>query len=365
MNAIALIPIALLLAYGNGANDNFKGVATLYGGGQLSYRGALALATVATLLGSLCSLYLAPALLQSFHGVGLVPGRLAGDARFVLAVGAGAGLTVMAATLLGFPISTTHGLVGAMIGAALAAQVIPDWRALEGSFIAPLLLSPLAVIPLAVSGKMLAKRAQRRLGLGRDGCLCVASEIVAAASLGESLAASVPIVTATVAHRAECDQRYADGARLNFSTASDALHVVSASAVSFARGLNDTPKIAALLVMSPLIGGGRAVALVALAVALGGLLNARKVAEIMSRGITKLDAGNALSANLATAAVVLLASRWGLPVSTTHTSCGALFGIGAASGEARWPVVAGIAAAWVITLPLAAMLAATAFVLLR
>jgi PiT family inorganic phosphate transporter len=61
-----LIVVALLLAYANGANDNFKGVATLYGGGTLSYGQALLVATVATLLGSLASLYLAAGLLKSF-----------------------------------------------------------------------------------------------------------------------------------------------------------------------------------------------------------------------------------------------------------------------------------------------------------
>jgi PiT family inorganic phosphate transporter len=65
-----------------------------------------------------------------------------------------------------------------------------------------------------------------------------------------------------------------------------------------------------------------------------------------------------LTANLATAFLVIWASRWGLPVSTTHVSCGSLFGIGAVTGQARWGAIGSIAIAWVTTLPVAAALAA-------
>ncbi|MGH8562461.1 MAG: inorganic phosphate transporter, partial [Nevskiales bacterium] len=59
-----------------------------------------------------------------------------------------------------------------------------------------------------------------------------------------------------------------------------------------------------------------------------------------------------------TSGMVLAASPLGLPLSTTHVSCGALFGIGAVTGQARWTTIASILLAWVITLPLAATLGA-------
>jgi PiT family inorganic phosphate transporter len=135
--------------------------------------------------------------------------------------------------------------------------------------------------------------------------------------------------------------------------------------VSFARGINDTPKMAALLAISPVIGAHETAVLLALMIALGGLFNARRVAETMSHQITRLDPRHGLAANLATAFVVLLASRWGMPVSTTHVSCGALFGVGALSGEARWRTIHGIIIAWTVTLPAAAALSAVAIVVLR
>jgi PiT family inorganic phosphate transporter len=78
----------------------------------------------------------------------------------------------------------------------------------------------------------------------------------------------------------------------------------------------------------------------------------------MSRRITGLNPGQGLAGNLVTAALVLGASRLGVPVSTTHVACGAIFGIGAASGTARWKTVAQILATWMTTLPLGAALGA-------
>lgn len=117
---IVLIAVAGL-AYANGANDNFKGVATLLGSGTTDYRRALAWATATTLLGSLTAASLARGLLRSFSGRGLVADALASDPRYVAAVALGAALTVLLATRIGMPVSTTHGLVGALVGAAWAA----------------------------------------------------------------------------------------------------------------------------------------------------------------------------------------------------------------------------------------------------
>lgn len=98
--------------------------------------------------------------------------------------------------------------------------------------------------------------------------------------------------------------------------------------------------------------------------AVGGLLASRRVAGTMSHGITPMNEGQAFTANLAPAALVLVASRFGLPVSTTHVSVGALFGIGVVRGGARWRTVGAILASWLATLPLAAALAAIVWLVL-
>ncbi|MCZ6597809.1 MAG: inorganic phosphate transporter [Planctomycetota bacterium] len=133
----------------------------------------------------------------------------------------------------------------------------------------------------------------------------------------------------------------------------DSLHYVSAGAVSFARGLNDTPKIAALLLLVPALGTKSALALVGVAIAVGGVLAARRVAQTMSYDITPMNPGQGFTANLVTAFLVIVASRFGLPVSTTHVSCGSLFGLGIVRRGGSLTSIGPILLAWVFTLPLA------------
>src|SRR5688572_218404 len=99
--------------------------------------------------------------------------------------------------------------------------------------------------------------------------------------------------------------------------------------------------------------------------AAGGLLSARRIAETMSNKITAMNAGQGFTANLVTALMVIGASRLGVPVSTTHVSCGALFGIGAVNRQARWKMIVQILLAWVTTLPLALAAAALTYVVIK
>src|SRR3712207_5320631 len=95
--------------------------------------------------GSVVALVLADSLVARFSGRGLVPDVLTGDAAFLTAVGGGAAATVLLATVTGFPISTTHALTGALVGAGFfAAHGQLNVSALGTGFVAPLLLSPVA-----------------------------------------------------------------------------------------------------------------------------------------------------------------------------------------------------------------------------
>lgn len=126
---------------------NFKGGASLFGSRTCGYRVALWWAALTTLAGSLAAMFLAQALLEKFSGKGLVPDALTASPEFVLAVAMGGGVTVIVATLLGFPISTTHGLTGALVGAGLvAAGKQVNFALLGKTFVMPLLLSPLQYI---------------------------------------------------------------------------------------------------------------------------------------------------------------------------------------------------------------------------
>ncbi len=168
-------------------------------------------------------------------------------------------------------------------------------------------------------------------------------------------------LSVAVADGAVCRDRY-QGRVVGVSAARllDGMHVLSATLVSAARGMNDTPKLAALV-----IGGaaawsiGPAVALIAVAMLAGGVILARRVAATLSERITQMNPGSAMTANAVAACLVLLATGMALPVSTTHVTCGALFGIGLAHGRANWRMVGTILLAWVVTLPLAAAVAWT------
>src|ERR1044071_5970614 len=81
-----LFVATVFLAYSNGANDNFKGVAPLFGSGTTNYRRAIWWATVTTFAGSACSIFLAQTLVKNFSGKGLVPDALTASPNFLLSV---------------------------------------------------------------------------------------------------------------------------------------------------------------------------------------------------------------------------------------------------------------------------------------
>ena len=149
MIAPALFLATCFLAYSNGANDNFKGVASLFGCKAASYRTAILWATLTTFAGSITAIFLAQTLLQRFSGKGLVPDSVVGSEQFLLAVAIATALTVILATRFGFPISTTHGLMGALIGGGLVAVGAKvNFASLGRGFVLPLLLSPFLAILL-------------------------------------------------------------------------------------------------------------------------------------------------------------------------------------------------------------------------
>jgi len=364
MIVILLLCTTLILAYANGANDNFKGVATLFGSGTTNYRRALAWATATTFLGSLAAVLLAGKLLKNFSGKGLVDDSLVTTADYAAAVALGAGLTVLLATRIGMPISTTHSLVGALVGAGLAAGSTIDLSQLGNGFFLPLLFSPLLAIVVTLIIYPVFSTLRRSFGITAKTCLCIGNKVLETMPANDCCAAMARAeqLSVKIGDTVTCRQDY-QGSVVGLEAQSllDSMHYFSAGAVSFARGLNDTPKIAALLLVTPHLNGLVGVALVGVLIAVGGIISARKVAETMSHQITPMNHGQGFTANLMTSAIVIGASRFGMPVSTTHVSCGSLFGLGTVTGEARWQMIGKILLAWVTTLPVGAALGAAVF----
>ena len=373
MLIVLLVLGTLWLGWSNGANDNFKGVATLYGSRTLNYRAALAWASVATVSGSAVSVLLAQGMVNAFSGQGVIAAGLVNDSS-LSAVGLAAAATVLLATLLGMPTSTTHALTGALVGTALVADPAGiNTGVLLTKFAQPLLLSPLLAIGLTAGLYVALHRLRVRSGITSQSCVCVGNArpapvlVGASGPVGVAMTGQLEVSTGTAE---VCVERYqGEVVGVQAQTAVDGLHYLSAGAVCFARAVNDTPKIAAILLsaaaLGPGIGQPWVLGLVILAVALGGLLQSRRVAETMSRRITDLNTGQGLTANLVTAALVLGASHLGLPVSTTHVSCGAIFGISAVNGKRDWRTIGQILAAWATTLPMGLALGAGLYWLLR
>ena len=349
-----LLLVTLVLAAANGANDNIKGAVTLLGSGLVRYRSAIALATIATALGGVVSIHLAHGLLVAFSGKGIVPDGTTTSLPFLLSVGLAAGATIWAATRLGLPVSTTHALLGGLVGAGFAA--VPGsvhlGVALQ-SILLPLLLSPAVALLLSVGVIPLLRRTRTRAA-AQSPCLCVESVSIAA---NGSAAIAQPALTLGRTGDEACQPTPARAIHAIDGVAwVDRLHFASAAAVSFARGLNDTPKIAALMVAGGALGAGSASLAVVLAMAMGGWLAAARVADTLAFRLTKMDAGEGLAGNLVTSVLVIVASRFGMPVSTTHVSTGAIFGIALRNGSGHAAVIRNIVLAWVATLPLAAVL---------
>ncbi len=358
---------ACFLAYSNGANDNFKGVASLFGSGTASYKTALGWATITTLAGSITSIFLAQSLLKKFSGKGLVPDALIGSEPFLLAVVLGAAFTVILATITGFPVSTTHGLTGALVGSGLLAvgnQV--NFVALQKGFLVPLLLSPVLAIALGALIYLLLRFHRLQFGVTKEWFVLVRSEerVLAMPQPASAFARQQfsPEYSTLVSETGVCAERYAGSlAGLRSQRIMDAAHFLSAGVVCFARSLNDTPKIVATLLVLKALDIRWGFVAIALAMSVGGLIHSRKIAETMSKKLTQMNHGQGFSANLCTGVLVILASMYGLPVSTTHVAVGSLFGIGLTTGKANPKVMAGIVLSWIITLPCAAILSATIY----
>lgn len=362
-----LVLTVLFLAWTNGANDTFKGVASLYGSGATNYRTALGWGILSTAAGSLAAIILAAGLLGKFSGKGLVPDSLAGTPEFLVSVALASGTTVLLATLLGFPISTTHALTGAMLGSGwMAVGNGVKLGVLGKGFLLPLLLSPVLAMLAGALIYLGLHSLRLRFMIPKEWCFCLGLErhTVPVPQPASMFAAQeiAPELSASCGTPMACHERYQGRfVGLESQKAMDLAHFLSAGAVGFARGLNDTPKMAALLLVVPQIKVPWAMGLVLISMSIGGLMGARRVAETMANKITRMNHGQGFSANLGTGLLVTMASVFGLPVSTTHVSVGALTGIGLLNGKADLPVIRKVLLSWLITLPCAAALGAVIY----
>lgn len=325
MNVITILGIsgAMLLAFANGANDISKSIATLVGSGESNYKKSVLVVSLAVAVGATFASAWAVKMTLLFTK-GMLSPQVEINQLFALAVLVGAIGWLLFSSKFGLPVSTTHAIVGSTILTAFYAFGFNSvlWGKVTLKVILPLLLSPILAFGIA----FLVFRFLFWL----------------------------------------CREQYC----LNCHWA----HWMSAISSGFARGLNDTPKIASLgFVFYFLIDPQLEVVprwfflILAVANAAGGIVMGLRVTQTLAHKVTKMDHLEGFAANLATSILVITTAIKGFPVSTTHVSGSAIMGMGLQRGwrALNWPVVRDILAAWVLTLPIAGALGASTYWILR
>src|SRR6058998_2133805 len=168
---LSLFVFVLALAYANGTNDVSKAIATLVGSGVTNYRTAIIWGTIWTTVGAAASGVLAGAMLNTFSAGLLQPG-VAAPPALAGAVLVGAMAWVLVASRTGLPVSTTHALTGALVGAGLMSIGSQGliWPAITGKIGLPLLLSPFLALTVSLLLHPVIKRVAARW---EGACLCV------------------------------------------------------------------------------------------------------------------------------------------------------------------------------------------------
>jgi PiT family inorganic phosphate transporter len=362
----------VLIAYFNGANDVSKGIATLVGSGLTNYRRAILWGTVCTGFGGLTGAVIANAMVQTF-GKGLLASTTVPTFAAALATILGASAWVAIATRTGMPVSTTHAIVGSLAGVAALAYGLHGikWSALMGKIALPLLLSPVFALALTLIAIRVMRRLQRRFSSDAD-CACATVEFapvpVGIAMDGTAAGGlALPSLGIKVASKQECatDQTTFLGINAHH------LHWFTSAATSFARGMNDAPKMVAIVLAAAMLHGDyhirpAAFALVSLGMVTGSWLAGRRVTTVLAERITPMEHWEGFLANAVTAALVMPGAALGFPMSTTHVASGSIMGIGLQKkSEMNWRTVREMVSAWVITLPVAGLLGIAIYLVLR
>jgi inorganic phosphate transporter, PiT family len=369
LSIVAVALISAFVAYTNGANDVSKGIATLAGSGVSSYRRAILWGPFWTACGGIAAFGLSRALVTTF-GKGLLSAGVTLTLSAALATLIAAGVWVGMATRWGLPVSTTHAIVGSIAGVAALAYgpAGMNWAVLTGKVALPLLLSPVA--SLLISAAIL--KVWNLLSPSGADCLC--AEIVEQLPLLAMASGNVVASSAMPAIKvvACCEGDASARSSQTFSFTFDHLHWVTSAGTSFARGLNDAPKMAAIGLAAITISGVAlpssflAYVIVAGGMLAGSLRAGRRVTTVLAEKITPMNHREGFAANLVTSLLVGPGAFLWLPMSTTHVSTGAIIRIGIQKGGAvDWKRVGEMVLAWVVTLPAGALLGVLAYGLLR
>ena len=395
-----------LMAIGIGANDVANAMGTSVGSKAITVKQAIIIAMIFEFAGA----YLAGGEVTDTIRKGVIETSLFADKPDVLVFGMmsallAAGTWLLLASLMGWPVSTTHSIIGAIIGFALVSvgSEAVDWDSVQGivgSWIITPLISGIIAYYIFISAQRLIfntesplQNAKRYVPIYmfittmvialvtiKKGLKHVGLHLTGVDAWGWAIAVSAMVMIGGYIYigkkfSSRKDDHSFAGVEKIFST----LMVITACAMAFAHGSNDVANAIGPLsaIASTIENMGEITTKSTIAwwiLPLGGFgivfglaTMGHKVMATVGTGITELTPSRGFAAQLATATTVVLASGTGLPISTTQTLVGAVLGVGFARGIAalNLGVVRNIVVSWVVTLPAGALLSVVFFYVIQ
>jgi PiT family inorganic phosphate transporter len=319
---VLVVITALSFDFTNGFHDTANAMATSIATKALDPRVAVGLSGLLNLVGAFLSLAVAATIAS-----GLVDTKLV--TLTVVAAGLCGGIIWNLLTwLLGIPSSSSHALIGGVIGSTLAASGghAVKWHGLVAKVVIPAALSPIIAALVAATGTYLLYRISRSLTEGARN----------------------------------------HGFRIG--------QIGSACMVSLAHGTNDAQKTMGVITLALIVNHSVpaksnapfwVILACALAISIGTYSGGWRVIRTLGKGLVEIESPQGMAAESASAAVILLSASFGYSLSTTHVATGSIIGtgLGKKGAEVRWNVAGRMATAWLFTLPMAGLVGAGAYAL--
>ncbi|WP_418956331.1 inorganic phosphate transporter [Streptomyces tritici] len=314
-----VVVTALVFDFTNGFHDTANAMATTISTGALKPKTAVAMSAVLNLVGAFLSVEVANTISKGLvNEEGIQP-------EVILAALVGAILWNLVTWLVGLPSSSSHALMGGLIGATVASI---GFSGVHGDVVVTKVLIPAVAAPLVAGiAAMLAARLTYRLDRNAD--------------------------------KKTTEKGYRAG------------QIASAGLVSLAHGTNDAQKTMGIITLALVAGGVLApgsnppvwvIVSAGLAIALGTYLGGWRIIRTMGKGLTDLQPQQGFAAQTSAATVILASSNLGFSLSTTHSCSGAVMGagLGRKGGVVRWSTATRMFVAWGLTLPAAGLVGAGA-----
>ncbi|ROS73402.1 inorganic phosphate transporter [Cellulomonas sp. PhB143] len=317
---VVVVVTALGFDFTNGFHDTGNAMATSIATRALKPKTAVLLSGTLNLVGAFLSLAVAATIAKGIVDAGMV------SLEVVLAGLVGGIVWNLVTWLLGIPSSSSHALVGGIVGAVLVAAGTDGvlWGGLVSKVMLPALIAPVLAVGVGALGTWFVARLTR----------------------------GIPQDTTSRAFRWG--------------------QIGSASLVSLAHGTNDAQKSMGIILLALIAGGAVpedsgvpfwVVLACALAMGLGTYLGGWRVIRTLGKGLVEIDSRQGMAAETSSAAVILLSSHFGYSLSTTHVATGSILGsgVGMPGAVVRWGVARRMLTAWVVTLPAAGAVGAACY----